>query len=66
MVRLDPLLGDTMFLKSAILNDDEKRLAKRAIFLLMIYIQRKQGEISPRERQVLESISEKLGLKYHL
>jgi len=66
MVRLDPLLGDTMFLKSAILNDDEKRLAKRAIFLLMIDIQRKQGEISPRERQVLESISEKLGLKYHL
>lgn len=55
-----------MFLKSAILNDDEKRLAKRAIFLLMIDIQRKQGEISPRERQVLESISEKLGLKYHL
>jgi hypothetical protein len=54
----------TMFLKSQVLNEEQKVLLKHALFSLQKEYYQKNGEVPPRTRKLIDEIATTLHLRH--
>lgn len=54
----------TMFLKSQVLNEEQKVLLKHALFSLQKEYYHKNGEVPPRTRKLIDEVATALHLRH--